>query len=693
MSRIVNLHNPNGELWLIKGQKLLMNGVDCVFEDVDQDGDREIKVQNPWIRAVLRVPERLGYEFYKRRFTWGGRLQSLIYRPTGYEFFLTRMIDPEGINPFGLPDELFQSFEFEEDGQKWILKMGVGIFKAEVCEENFQPLPAWTWYREDDGEELVVGFRQEVKNVGPYGYLYEKRYRFRPDAAWFGMDVALENLGSTTIATSWDIHSFHVAGIPPNTSWLVAPKNCWVSSGKSRVRTTFKEASPIMATPETFEMVSDRIVWDSDGTPWWYALGPGTGEEFYLLRARFEPYWGMFWAGYDAFTPQGINNVEVRPGERANWGFDVTVGVGGRNFMAAGEDSGITLDRTNGKAIVSAHVASKREATLSVRVADAADRWLDSHRRVATAAPEFPLIVEVPLPASGDFSRLDVNLEAPAVPTLNAKEIMPLHSYRPTARQSFSGHGKRVFVASHHRLAAPEVDGRYLWCHGTQCGFDVDWDQPGVRFTHLDEYNVVCLVGDAWPLELKGHLVRWVEEGGGLLYCAPFGNLASSLGALALLEPAVEKVTLTTAEIIRGAGMARYSEEDWRLSKAYDGMRFERQIHCGKEEVAPVLGLQLGTPHTVSRNLMLEPDAKVRIGHWQRCRERPGCIVPLRYTDTANSPAVALAEFGKGRVAAVASRPAWGSHYRKVVWDGWGQYHRALFAGLMAWLARIWSEE
>ena len=62
----------------------------------------------------------------------------------------------------------------------------------------------------------------------------------------------------------------------------------------------------------------------------------------------------------------------------------------------------------------------------------------------------------------------------------------------------------------------------------------------------------------------------------------------------------------------------------------------------------------------------------------------------LRFTDEGGHPAVALREIGQGRVAAVASRPAWGTNYRKVVWDGWGQYHRAFWAGLMGWVARCW---
>jgi hypothetical protein len=670
-----------------------MDRLDCRFEDVDNDGDREIVVKNRWIRVELRVPQHLGYDFYKRRFTWGGRLQSLVYRPTGTEFFLTRMIDLEGINPFGLPDELFQSFEFDDsNGDKRILKMGVGIFRSEIGEDGFEPLP-WTWYQEENGDELVVAFRQEVRDVGPYSYVYEKRYRFRADAAWFAMDVILENCGSSTIDTSWDIHSFHKAGVPPDTAWLVAPKKCWSSCGKSRVRTTLKEASPIMATPETSEMVSDRIVWDTDGTPWWYALGPGTGPEFYLLRARFEPYWGMFWAGYDAFTPQGINNVEVPPGDRATFGFDVTVGAGGRNFVAAGEDCGVTIDVANGSARVSAHVASAREGKLSVRVADYQGRFLGARERSDSAAPEDPLTMDLELPGDGDFCQLAVTYQASAALPLHAEELLPLGRSRPTAHLPFDAAGSRVFVAANHNLQHPDADGRYLWCHGTQSGFDVDWQESRVSAPpDMAKFDVACLVGDAWPLQSIDLLARWVEEGGGLLLCAPFGELTAALGEIVPMVPmAAQERVLPSTHIVSGAGMPRYSEAEWRHSSSEH--RFERQIHWGTEEVAPVVGLQAGTPHLVARNLMLEPDAKVRIGHWQLCQPRSGCIVPLRYTDPANSPAVALGQVGRGRVAAVASRPAWGSHYHKVVWDGWGQYHRAFFAGLMGWLAGIWEEQ
>ena len=62
----------------------------------------------------------------------------------------------------------------------------------------------------------------------------------------------------------------------------------------------------------------------------------------------------------------------------------------------------------------------------------------------------------------------------------------------------------------------------------------------------------------------------------------------------------------------------------------------------------------------------------------------------LRFTDPESRPAVALRETGRGRVAAVASRPAWGKTGPNVIWDGWGQYHRACFGGLIGWVARAW---
>ena len=71
--------------------------MEVLFTDIDGDGEREILVENDYLRAVLRYPEKLGYAFYKGRFTWGGRLQSLEYKPTGREFLLPTMVDLEEI--------------------------------------------------------------------------------------------------------------------------------------------------------------------------------------------------------------------------------------------------------------------------------------------------------------------------------------------------------------------------------------------------------------------------------------------------------------------------------------------------------------------------------------------------------------------------------------------------------------------
>ena len=48
-----------------------------------------------------------------RRSTLGGRLQCLIYKPTGREHFMPEMLDPEDVRPFDLTDELFASFPME----------------------------------------------------------------------------------------------------------------------------------------------------------------------------------------------------------------------------------------------------------------------------------------------------------------------------------------------------------------------------------------------------------------------------------------------------------------------------------------------------------------------------------------------------------------------------------------------------
>ena len=662
------------------------------FADIDGDGEREIVVENDWLRAVLRFPEKLGYAFYKGRFTWGGWLQSLVYKPTGREFFLPQMVDLEGINPFGLPDELFATFPFTTaSGEQRRLKMGVGVFSEGGGEEGFEALP-WTWHEEDVEGEKVVAFRQEIEDVGGYSYVYEKRYRFRPQAAWFALDVVWENRGETLLASAWDVHTFHAAGAPPRTAWLVAPKRAWLSCGRSRLRTFIKEASPIFATPTIEEMVSDRILWDMDGTPWWYATGPAEGDEFYLMRARFDADWGMSWAGYGAFTPQAINNVEVPPGECATWGFDVTLGNGGRNFVAAGRDCGLTLDREGGKAMVRLHTAVRGTGDLEAGVVSPAGVLQHRQRQTGEAAPGRSLRLEVDLPTVGDYTELDIDYRCEDG-ALHTREIVPLRGVRPTAHLPFAGNGVPIFVAAHHALENPEADGRYLWCHGTQVGFAVDWDTVGVRAPDdLNEFRALCLVGDAWPAERVGELRDWLEGGGGLLLCAPFGELAAALEDWLPLQPLGERAAQPDHTTIEGIGMRHYAEGEWQVeSDAQERRRIWRKLHTQTlERVDPVVGLQLGTPHCTSERLMLEPDAKVRIGYWVPCAAHPEAIVSLRFTDEDAHPAVGLREIGQGRIVAMASRPAWGTHYCKAVWDGWGQYHRALWAGLMGWLVRRW---
>ncbi len=617
--------------------------VEVRFADVDADGDPEVVVENPYLRAVLRHPGRLGAAFYKRRWTWGGRLQSLVYKPTGREFFLPQMIDLEDLSPFGLPDELFAHFPLSGERQ---LKMGVGVLSP----AGVEPLP-WTWHTEEVGAETVVVFRQEVEALEGYGFVYEKRYRFRPDAAWFALDVVWENRGTSLLASDWDIHTFHDAGPLDTPAWLVAPKRAWISSGHTRLRTVLKEASPLFPAPRLEERVFDRLRWDLEGEPWWYATGPSDGEEFFLLNARFEPYWGLHFAGYGAYTPQGISHIEVPPGDGAVWGIDVTLGTGGKHFVRAGQEGGLTLERLGPYTIAAGvHLAQQGHGTLSVRLFDQTGAPLGHAEKTGAAAPGTPLLLELPLPDSGDFANAEITYQEAGRVMLHSRELVPLQGQRPTAHLPFAGKGTRVLVASHHQGENPESDGEYLHACGLQTGFHVDWKGPGPRgLQDLEGCSALCLVGEAWPAEHADALRTWIGDGGGLLLCAPFGGLATALGAILPLQP---------------AGQLQRAE--------------------------PPLGLQLATPHLTVSRLMLEPDALVRITWWTPVTARADALVPLRFTAAGNPPALGLACYGQGRLAMLASRPAWGAHRGNVVWDGWGQYYRAFFAGLMGWLAGIW---
>lgn len=677
--------------------------------DTDGDGESEIAIENQWLRALLRCPRELGEGFYKRRFTWGGRLQSLVYRPSAREWLMTRMIDLEDINPFGLPDELFATWPLA-GGRR--LKMGVGVLSGDRVVET---LP-WTWHEEEgpEGQRAVV-FRQEVEGFEGFGYVYEKRYRFCQDAAWLALDVAWENRGQETLASAWDVHTFHPAGAPPHTAWLVAPKRAWVRSGNSSRRVLLKEASSIFSTPDLHEIVADRIDWDADGGTWWYATGPAESDEFCLVRSRgFTPDWGMFWAGYGAFTPQAIMDVVVPPGVRATWGLDITLGRGGRDFVSAGERGGLCLevDPSARTATLSAHLAAPGKGCLRVWVEGASVPGApgvalgvgttDAATRAGATRPEEPLVAQVGLPANGDFCLLAAAYEEGDRVELVARELVALRERWPTARLPFPGRGERALVAVDHQLDRPEADGRYLLCHGTQAGLAIDWTGPGVRSVpRLEDFQAVCLVGDAWPSRRARQLRDWVEAGGGLLVCAPFGSLASALGDWLPLRPLAHPVApLPGHAVVSGAGRKRYAESEWRVEAEFqDGarageLRLWRRLHTGDlERVDPVVGLRTAAPHSTARGLMLEPDAKVRIGHWVPAAATPGALVTLRYTDPQAHPAVALRRAGAGRVAAVASRVAWGASYRKVVWDGWGQYHRAFWAGLVGWLAGCAGEQ
>ena len=154
----------------------------------------------------------------------------------------------------------------------------------------------------------------------------------------------------------------------------------------------------------------------------------------------------MFWAGYNAFTPQAICDVEVPPGQRATWGFDVTLGSGGRNFVAAGCDHGLTLDREGGRAVVSLHTAAATDVELETGVYQQQGDLQHRRRAAGAAAPGRPFRLETDLPTAGDYAELDITGRA-ANAVLHTREIAPLQKPRPTAHLPFAGNGAPIFVA------------------------------------------------------------------------------------------------------------------------------------------------------------------------------------------------------------------------------------------------------
>jgi hypothetical protein len=624
-----------------------MSEVRVCFEDVDGDGDCEVVVENDWLRTVLRFPDKVGESYYGRRFTWGGRLQSLIYRPTGYEYFMAEMIDPENVAPFGLPDELFEMFPFE-NGESRQLKMGVGVFDDLTEDAPLTPLP-WSWHQEKEGDETAVVFRQEAEDLGGYSFVYEKRYRFRDDSAWFAFDAIWKNGSDKTYESDWDIHSFHQSGEPPNSSWFMAPKRSWISCGKSRVRTVLKEASPIFATLDLNTYVADRIPWDLDGPGWWYALGPGNSDEFYLLRGRFEPFRGLFWHAWRAFTPQGICHVSLPPGESAVWGFDVTLGSGGKNFVAAGEDCGITIDREDDAQVaVRVHGAHRRIGAINLHVMAPDGATLHSNLLEGHLSPGQPLSTRVALPHGHDYVRLAVSYSERERVMVQTEEIVPCKPQRPTAHLPFDGGGRQLLVHSDPNIEEHQVDYLHFCSHAVQCGFKTQWHANGSPIPDsIADLDLICLTGDAWPHDRIEELAEWIRNGGGLLLSVP-------TGALAKLSPLVP------------------------------------QGDAGLQACEPPLGLMTETAHVTADSLMMGPGERIRIARWMPATAAEGTQVTLSFTDADRHPAVGLQEVGKGRVAGVATRPAWGEGSHAVIWDGWGQYTRAFWGGLMGWVSRCW---
>jgi len=646
-------------------EEMPRKGVLLRCADLNDDGERELVIENRLVKLVVLRPENKGEEKYDSRFVWGGWITDVILKPINFNaviggFFQQGDIDWKK-HPTGLPAEFEKRILINSEGETaTFLKIGVGEMKSRKLPDGrwakgklIKTFP-WTMSVLDmeDGSKKIT-FAQSGAS-GSAAYTLTNSIIVPPDKPTFGMEVSLGNTGDIPLDTDWYVHPFFSFGGFGGKCWQCIP----LSLGGGRMRYECF-ALPTMEAPGTvWGWLTPREI----GNERWYATGCEKNGAFMVVRWNYETLRIRNWLHGHTYAIEPFVKLDLKPGEARTWCVDVMLGSGMDGVNRAAPEGALSVQRNRGNRIRVKFYAAAHLKDVSFRMA------------IREGSKEVRFIAEKVFGtlAPGETAQWECNAgenaygRAIKVSVLSGgMEILSHQLHCPTREnEAFERkwrermRGKKVLVAlgaGDERTMLREK--LYLQSCLKNLGVNADFFEGEIPA--LEGYRILLMNGAVKNLEAEA-IRKWLEKGNGLFACAPFPSSLS--------------------EILPVSGGELIESEPFRWNAQRSGdEQFEslwsRRWH-----------LQRVAPHPITDGLPFWSETNQSIGRFYRVAVKRGGRVLLRYSPV-HSPALVVGRVGNGRVAVMMNPVLWGEPRHWILWGAFSEYHRELLQRTVGWVA------
>ena len=288
------------------------------------------EISNDAIKLSLYLPDPEKGYYRGTRFDWSGVISQVEYKGHTYFEEWKDSHDPTIHDDIVGPVEEFRTdgsalgYKEAKPGETFV-KIGIGLLEKPEEEhysfaKTYKIIKTGPWTVNKDKD--WIEFQQDFEDESGWGYQYIKRISLIEDKPRFVISHSLKNTGSKTINTSQYNHNFfmidkepigknYVLKFPFNVKIMRDLENSISALGKTLMfNRNLEDGESLFTELEGFSdsAVDHRIVIENQKT--------GAGVKISGDRPLSQFF---FWTMKRTVCPEPYINIELEPGERAEW--------------------------------------------------------------------------------------------------------------------------------------------------------------------------------------------------------------------------------------------------------------------------------------------------------------------------------------------------------------------------------------
>jgi len=643
--------------------------------DINADGEKEIIVENEYLRMRISNPQSLGQEKYGVRFVWGGLVEGITFLPTAKKYFrpLEQRRNDEDV--VGIPEE----FEVQDDlgyvdGKHLAHKIGIGLGEGDprLRDTYKKLLELYPWkYEKVSGAKgrVTLRFTQESRVINGKGYKLVREIVVRDKSSSVAIRNRLKNIGQWPLETEWFTHNAYGWAEAWDESWYQYPIRV-SSNGKFHV---LNESATI---PGYQQMKRWLWGWQDRhelGPISFYAVGNHKTGDILTVSSDTSYKRVRVCTSNIHYFPEPMIDVSLAPGEEKAWEFAYFFAKGLSRLSGCGVAGAMDVSlNTKGNISVKAATSIQAQSVKYSLNIEQNEKKVKSYEGVlSNCSPLGPVETELDFPFPPGIYEVSGTLSVPGEEPVRIIDTLAKETVFPTARiRPVRGENKILIVSSTFPKRR-SLDEFCLIDALLHAGFTFE-KKTVAELEGLNEYaSVFCFKAESIAPEKVRLLQDYVRNGGGLVWLPPFPFETEGIGDLLPVVSAPDK-----------KGRKTTSADGWAWANESDDVARSR------------ISLKAVTAHPIIDELALYPGTYQYISKFHRLDPKEKSSVLLNYYtrmtlrgQSRDYPALVIGQFGKGRIAVFGSDISWGMPAHFIVWSGFGNFHRKLLAQMMLWTA------